>query len=122
MADVNYSVQVRVDKQFLSNTLSVSSVTATMSAVGMKSDTYVLSGTPTNISTANLTAVGLAFLRNLDSATAATCQIGVVSGGSFVPFSTLRAGEPAVLRLASGASYQATGSSGTRLRVDIIEG
>lgn len=122
MADINYSVQVRVDKDFLSNSLSVSNVTATMAAAGMKSDTYVLSGAATNLSTANLSAVGLAFARNLSTATSATCQIGVVYSGSFVPFATLRAGEPAVLRLATGVDYQAKGSTGSRLRVDIIEG
>lgn len=122
MPDINYGVQIRIDKDFLSNSLSVNNVTATMATVGMKGDTYVLSGTPTNISTANLSAVGMAFLRNLATATVATCQIGIVAGTAFMPFATLRAGEPAILRLATGASYQATGTTGARLRVDITEG
>ena len=122
MADITYSVSLRVDKDFLSNSLAANNITASMDVAGMKSDTYVLSGTPTNISTANLTTAGLAFLRNIATATAATCQIGVVNGGSLVSFATLRAGEPAVIRLATGAAYQAIGTSGTRLRVDVTEG
>ena len=35
---------------------------------------------------------------------------------------TLRAGEPAILRLSSGTTYQAKGGAGARLRVDITEG
>jgi len=122
VADITYSVSLRVDKDFLSNSLAANNITASMDVAGMKSDTYVLSGTPTNISTANLTTAGLAFLRNIATATAATCQIGVVNGGSLVSFATLRAGEPAVIRLATGAAYQAIGTSGTRLRVDVTEG
>jgi hypothetical protein len=122
MADISYSVSLKVDKGYLSNSVNASSVTASMSSTGMRSDTYTLSGTPTNLSTANLTSVGLAFLRNLSTATATTCSVGVVSGGSMVPFSSPRVGEVAVLRLTPGATYQATGTSGARLRVDITEG
>lgn len=122
MADISYSLSMKVDKDLLTNSVSVSNITASMSAVGMRSDTYTLSGTPTILGTANLTTVGLAFLRNLSTATASTCSIGVVSDGSMVPFAAPRSGEVAVLRLAAGSTYQATGTAGTRLRVDITEG
>lgn len=122
MADITYSVTVKVDKGFLSNTNNTPGVTATMALVGLKTDTYTLSTNASSISTANLGSVGLGFLRNLSTATASTVQIGIEAGGSFVSFATLRAGEPAVFRLSSGTSYQARGSAGSRLRVDITEG
>lgn len=122
MADINYSVTVKVDKDFLSNTINASGVTAAMAVSGLKSDTYLLSSTPVSLSTANLTSVGLAFLRNLGTATVATCQVSVVSGGTSIGFCAPRPGETAVLRLAAGTVYQATGAAGTRLRVDITEG
>ncbi len=122
MADITYSVTVKVDKGFLSNTNSTPGVTASMSLAGLKSDTYTLSTNASSISTANLGAVGLGFLRNLSTATASTVQIGIEAGGSFVSFATLRAGEPAVFRLSSGTTYQAKGTAGSRLRVDITEG
>lgn len=122
MSDISYSVSLKVDKDYLSNTVNASGITASMAAAGMRSDTYTLSGTPTTLSTANLTTVGLAFLRNISTATGTTCAIGVVSGGSMVPFAAPRIGESAVLRLAAGATYQATGAAGCRLRVDITEG
>ncbi len=122
MADINYSVSVKVEKGYLSNNVNVSGVTGSMALTGMRSDTYTLSTNASSISTANLGSVGLGFLRNLSTASASTVQIGIEAGGSFVSFATLRAGEPAVFRLSSGTAYQAKGTAGGRLRVDITEG
>jgi hypothetical protein len=113
---------MKVDKDFLSNSVSVGNVTATMNESGMSSMTMALSTNVTQISTANLSSVGMAFFRNLSTATAATVTIGINEGGSFVGFCTLRAGEPAILRLSAGTEYKARGTAGTRLRVDITEG
>jgi predicted RNA-binding Zn-ribbon protein involved in translation (DUF1610 family) len=120
--DISYGTTLSIDKGNLQNNVRVSNITATMNATGMVSTTYTLSGTPTTLSTAALAAVGLAFLRNLSTATATTCSIGVVSGTAVIAFAAPRAGETAILRLASGQTYQATGTSGARLRVDITEG
>lgn len=122
MADISYSIAVKVDKQFLANNINANGVTASMALTGLKSDTYTLSTNASSISTANLGTVGLGFLRNLSTATAATVQIGIEAGGSFVSFATLRAGEPAVMRLSTGTQYQVLGTAGGRLRVDITEG
>lgn len=122
MADISYSLSLNVSKDFLSDTVQAAGVTASMAVAGLKSDTYTLSTAAISISTANLTSVGMAFMRNLSTATASTAQIGIEAGGSFVGFTTLRAGEPAMMRLSSGTTYRAIGSAGTRLRVDITEG
>lgn len=122
MADISYSISVRVDKGYLSDSMAANNVTATMSLAGLKSDTYTLSTNAVSISTANLTSTGLAFMRNLSTATAATVTVGIEEGGSFVGMTTLRAGEPAIFRLSTGTNYKAIGSSGSRMRVDITEG
>jgi hypothetical protein len=122
MPDISYNVALKLDKDYLNNSVSVVNVTATMSEVGMNSMTLALSTNPISISTANLTRVGLAFLRNLATATGATASIGIDAGGSFLGFCTLRAGEPAIFRMGTGTNYQAIGAAGTRLRVDITEG
>jgi hypothetical protein len=122
MADISYSVSLRVSKDNLDNTVNVSGVTASMNLTGLRSDTYTLSSTAVGLSTANLGAVGLAYMRNLSTHTASTCAIGIDAGGSFLSFATLRAGEVALLRLSSGTEYEAKGTTGTRLRVDITEG
>lgn len=122
MADLTYTINVRMDKDYLSNSIAANGVTATMALAGMKSVTYTLTTSVTSISTANINVVGLGFFRNLSTDTASTVQIGVSSGTSFASFSTLRAGEPAVLRLSTGREYQAIGVAGSRLRVDVTEG
>lgn len=122
MADVSYSMSMRVSKDYLEDLVSISGGTATMDNVGMKSLTITLSTNATSISTANLTSVGMAFLRNLQTSTASTVTVGVNSGG-YVGFSELRSGEGALIRLAGGVDYQAKGTAeGDRLRVDITEG
>ena len=122
MPDITFQAAINVSKDYLVDGVSASGVTANMTNVGMNSLTFALSSSATSITTANLTSVGLAFFRNLSTATASTCTIGIEAGGSFTGFCTLRAGEPALLRLTAGTDYKAVGTAGTRLRVDITEG
>lgn len=122
MSDITYSMSLKVDKGNLVNQIQVSQVTASMAKAGYSSLVYDLTTNATSISTANLTTVGLAFLRNLSTASASTAQVGIEAGGSFVGFTTLRGSEPAIVRLSAGTEYQAIGVAGTRLRVDIAEG
>lgn len=122
MADISYGVSIRVEKGNLSNQISVNGATASMSQVGMQSLTLTLTTSAVSISTASLSSVGLAFLRNLSTVASSTAQVGIEAGGSFVGFTTLRAGEPAVFRMSAGTDYRVVGVAGTRLRVDITEG
>ena len=122
MSDISYNITLNAQKGYLASNVQAGGVTATMNAAGLKSDTYTLSTSPSSISTANLSSVGLAFMRNLSTATQATVQIGIDVGGSFVGFSTLRAGEASLFRLVAGTPYQARGTASGRVRVDITEG
>jgi hypothetical protein len=124
VADINYSINVQISKGNLSNALGASG-TASMAQVGLQTQTITVStssSSATSISTANLSSVGIAFLRNLSTATASTVQVGISASGTFHPFATLRGGEPAMLRLATGAAYRAIGDATARLRVDVLEG
>jgi hypothetical protein len=122
MSDINYSVSYRISKGFLNSQVNAAGVTASMVNTGMLSQTLTLSTNAVSISTASLSSAGIAFLRNLSTHTAQTVSIGIAAGGSFAGFTTLRPGEPAILRMTSGTQYQATGGAGARLRVDITEG
>lgn len=122
MADISYSVSYRVSKDFLNAQVASNNVSADMAVAGLQSQTLTLSTNAVSISTANLASVGLAFMQNLSTATASTCSIGIQEGGSFVGFATLRSGEPAIMRLTAGTTYHVKGTTGTRLRVDIMEG
>jgi hypothetical protein len=122
MSDISYNITLNAQKGYLASNLQAGGITASMTEAGLKSDTYTLSTSASSISTANLSSVGLAFLRNLSTATQATVQIGIEAGGSFAGFSTLRAGEAALFRMVAGTPYQARGTTGGRVRVDITEG
>jgi DNA-binding IclR family transcriptional regulator len=122
MSDISYNITLNAQKGYLASNVQAGGVTATMNEAGLKSDTYTLSTSASSISTANLSSVGLAFMRNLSTATQATVQIGIEVGGSFVGFSTLRAGEASLFRLVAGTPYQARGTASGRVRVDITEG
>lgn len=124
MADINYTLSIRVAKDNFANSVQVSGVTANMNVAGMSSVVLPLSSTTTSISTATLSSVGLAYLQNLstDTVTITTAKVGVVSAGTFYPFTTLLPGEVAIARLASGVQFAAQGSTSARLRVDILEG
>ena len=122
MADITYTASLDVDKDFLYNSVQASGITATMAIAGMSSSTLTLGTAATSVVTANLTTVGLAFLRNVSTSTLSSAIIGVSAGGSDVGFCSLRAGEPAIVRLTSGTQYSAWGVAGTRLRIDITEG
>ena len=113
---------MKVNKGFLQADVNARGVTAAMTSDAMISTTYALSTNATTLSTANLSSVGFGVFRNLSTATASTAQIGIDAGGSFVSLATLKAGEPALFRLSTGQQYQAVGTAGTRLRVDITEG
>lgn len=124
MADVTYNLSLRASRDNLNVLTQVSGITANMSVSGMSSVVLPLSATTVSISTANLSSVGIAYLQNIstDTATITTTKVGIVSGGSFLPFTTLLPGEAAILRLASGSQFAAQGSTAARLRVDILEG
>lgn len=124
MADITYTLNIRASKDNFADTIQATGVTANMNVAGVYSVVLPLSATTAAISTASLSSVGLAYLQNLstDTVTITTAKVGVVSSGTFYPFSTLLPGEVAVLRLASGAQFAAQGSTSARLRVDILEG
>ena len=122
MADVTYSASLKVDKDYLNTSVQAASITATMAIAGMSSLTMTLGTAASSVVTANLTAVGLAFFRNVSTSTASSAIVGIAAGGSNIGFCSLRAGEPAVVRLTSGTQYSAWGVAGTRLRIDITEG
>jgi len=124
MADVTYNISLRASRDNLDYTSQVSGVSASMNVTGMQSGTFPLSSTYATISTAALTSVGFAFLRNLSSSTATivTAQFGIVTGGAFYPVTTLQPGDAAFMRLATGSVYGVRGESSARLRVDILEG
>ena len=122
MADISLSTSLIVSKGNLAASIYANSVTATMNQSGLKTTVYTLSTNATSLSTANLSSVGMAQFWNLATDTNATTLISVVNTTGTIPVAAPRPGEPAILRLAPGVSFQAIGHTAAVLRVDITEG
>jgi hypothetical protein len=122
MADVTFGTTIVVSKGALSSTLYATNVTATMDQAGIKTTVYTLSSSAVSLSTANLSLVGVAQFWNISGDTNATVLVSAVSGANVVGFAAPRPGEPALMRLPVGVSFQATGHTAAMLRVDITEG
>lgn len=122
MADLTLGTTIIVNKGNLSTNLYAANITAAMSQAGIKTTVYTLSTTAVSLSTANLSSVGVAQFWNISSDTSATVLLSAISGANVVAFAAPRPGEPAMMRLAGGVSFQATGHTAAILRVDITEG
>ncbi len=125
MADLTWSINAQVARGNLYQALVASGVTADCSASGITTLTLTpgtnAAGTSA-ISTTTLSTVGLFFARNLSTVVTAAVSFGQLSAGAHVPCVSLRGGEAAVGRLASGTYAAQSNLTGTQLVISIVEG
>lgn len=121
MADINYTITGQVSKGALSQAFGASGVTASISTAGMLAVTLNLGTAVTQISTATLGSLGLAFARSLATTTTHTVSFGRYSGGTLYEAARLKAGEAAVLRLAAGDYAAKAAVENTRLVLTVYE-
>lgn len=121
MADVNYSITGQVSKGPLSQSFAATGITADMATSGMLSVTLNLGTNVTQISTATLGSVGIAFARSLATSTTHTVSFGRYVGGSLHESVRLKAGEAAVLRMAAGDYAAKAAVEGSRLVLTVYE-
>jgi len=97
--------------------------TASASVTGYQVLTPTLGTAATQLSTATITTLGYAFMRSLVTTTQTTCtiSIGTMSGTTLTPMVKLRAGEPALLRLAPGTYGAQAAAEGYRLLFNVFE-
>lgn len=122
MADLSYSVQAQVQKGALSQSFSVSGVTADIATAGLLSVTLNLGTAVTQISTANLNSLGLCIARSLATTGTHTVSLGRYVGSTLHETVQLRAGEAAVMRLAAGDYAAKSAVANTKLLLHIVEG
>jgi hypothetical protein len=121
MPDIDYTITGQVSKGALSQSFAASGVTANIATAGVMSVTLNLGTSVTQISTATLGSLGLAFARSLASATTHAVSFGRYAGGSLYETVRLKAGEAAVLRLAAGDYAAKAAVEGTRLVLTVYE-
>jgi hypothetical protein len=122
MPDINYTITGQVQKGALSQSFAASGITADIATAGVLSVTLALNTNSTQISTATLGSVGLAFVRSLATTTTHEVSIGKLDGSTLHEVVRLKAGEAAVLRLAPGNyAAKAAVAGTTRVVLTIYE-
>lgn len=121
MADINYTISGQVSKGALSQSFAASGITADIATAGVLSVTLNLGTSVTQISTATLGSVGLAFARSLATAETHTVSFGRYVGGTLHDACRLKAGEAALLRLAAGDYAAKAAVEGSRLVLTVYE-
>lgn len=121
MPDINYTINGQVSKGPFSQSFSASGVTADIATAGVLAVTLNLGTAVSQISTATLGSVGIAFARSLASSTTHTVSFGRYSGGTLYETARLKAGEAAVLRLAPGDYAAKAAVENTRLVLTVYE-
>lgn len=120
MPDVTYNISGNVQKGALREQFNASAITADIATAGVSAVTLGLNTSTTAVSTANLGAVGLAFIRNLATETTHTVSFGRLDGTTLHETVRLKAGEAALLRLAPGDYAAKAAVAGTTRAVITI--
>ena len=102
MPDLTYNISGTVQKGALREQFNASAVTADIATAGVLSVTLALDTATSQINTATLGSVGLAFMRSLATETTHTVSFGRLDGTTLHETVRLKAGEAALLRLAPG--------------------
>lgn len=122
MSDIAYNLQAQVSKGALFQSFASGGVTASMSAAGMQTMTLNLGTSVTQVSTANLSQLGLCIARSLATTGTHTVSFGRYVGGTLYETATLRAGEAAIMRLSAGDYAAKAAVEGSKLLIHILEG
>jgi hypothetical protein len=123
MPDVNWSYNLTAARGSFYSVAAVAGATADMNESGRVAVTPTLTTTPTTISTASLTSVGLCVIRNLATVASHTITFGRWDGTTLTPVIEPRGSEPAgPFRLAPGSYAVRSAVAGTRVVVEIYEG
>lgn len=121
MPDINFSITGQVSKGFLSQAFAASGVTSDMAQSGVIAVTLPLGTSVTQVSTANMIALGLCFARNLATTVTHEVSLGRFVGTALHSTVRLKGGDAAVFRMAPG-NYAATAAvEGTRLTMQVFE-
>lgn len=121
MSDISYSINGQVSKGSLLQSFAASAVTANMATAGVLAVTLELGTATSQISTANIGAVGLCFARSLATEATHTVSFGRLDGTNLYESVRLKAGEAALLRLAAGDYAANAAVEGSRLVLTILE-
>jgi hypothetical protein len=123
MADINYSINLNVNKGALQQNVNASNITTDMATAGILAVTLDLGTTTQAITTVTMSAVGLCLARSLsgDTTGTATVSFGRLSGTTLFAAVRLKPGEAGLFRLAPGNYAAVASDAGQRLLLQVLE-
>lgn len=122
MADATMSFQVQATKGSFSQTFIASGITADMDVAGVMAIPATLGTTPVTLSTAALSALGIAFIQNLATDSTHIVTFGRWDGTTLWGSAALRGGEKAIFRMEPGNYAWKASVAGVRALAQILEG
>lgn len=123
MPDLNYTINLNVNKGALQQNVNASNITTDIATAGILAVTLDLGTTTQAISTVTLSAVGLCFARSLSSDTTGTSTVsfGRISGTTLLAVVRLKPGDAGLFRLAPGNYAAVASNAGQRLLLQVLE-
>lgn len=122
MADATMSFQVQATKGSFSQSFIASGITADMDVAGVMAIPATLGTTPVTLSTAALSALGIAFIQNLATDSTHVVTFGRWDGTTLWGSTALRGGEKAVFRMEPGNYAWKANVANVRALAQILEG
>lgn len=121
MPDITYSVNMNVNAGALAQNLSAPNITSNFATSGYLAITLRVGTTTAAINTASASALGLAFVRSLNTVSTHTISLGRISGTTLFETVKLRGGEAALFRMAPGNYAAKADAEGSRLVLHVLE-
>ena len=122
MADATMSFQVQATKGSFSQSFIASGITADMDVAGVMAIPATLGTSPVTLSTAALSALGIAFVQNLATDSTHVVTFGLWDGTTLWGSAALRGGEKAVFRMEPGNYAWKANVANVRALAQILEG
>jgi hypothetical protein len=122
MADATMSFQVQATKGSFSQSFIASGITADMDVAGVMAIPATLGTSPVTLSTAALSALGIAFVQNLATDSTHVVTFGRWDGTTLWGSAALRGGEKAVFRMEPGNYAWKANVANVRALAQILEG
>jgi hypothetical protein len=117
--EITLNLRFRVEKTYLVDDFNPGTLLVTMTGDNATGGAVNLTTSASALSIGSISTCGYAYFRNVG--TVADIEIGMGTGGSFVVFAKLKAGESCILRLGTNAPTARAVAISTTLLYQIFE-
>ena len=116
--EITINLRFRVEKTFLVDDFNPGTLLVTMSGANATGGVQEIGTTAETLTMGDVATAGYAYFRNTDATN--FVELGTGTGGSFVAFAKLKAGESAILRLGTNAPTAKADTASVNLLYGIL--